>query len=217
MKPIRVLLAEDHALVRSGIRALLDATEGIEVVGEAEDGHQTLEAVERLEPDLVLLDITMPGLGGLDVAARLAKDFPGIRVLMLTMHTHEEYVRQALRAGAAGYLVKDASSPELELAVRAVARGDTYLSPEISRSVAQEYVEKGAAVTTALDRLSPRQREVLRLIAEGCSTKQIAVRLGRSVKTVETHRAQVMKRLDIHDVPGLVRYAIRAGLVPLEQ
>lgn len=216
MSAIRVLLAEDHALVRSGIRALLEGLTGIQVVAEAGDGREALKLAGTHHPDVVLLDITMPELNGLEVAARLAKEHPRTRTLIVSMHGEEEYVAQALRAGAAGYLLKDSSSAELELAVRAVARGDRYLSPAVSKPVIEGYVERPVEAGP-LDRLSPRQREVLQLVAEGCTTKQVAQKLGLSPKTVEAHRTALMKRLGLHDITGLVRYAVRTGIVPPER
>ena len=213
MKSIRVLLADDHALVRAGFRALLHSLGDVEIVAEAGDGDDALRLIEAHQPDVVLLDIAMPGLNGLEVAARVAQRFPNVRVMMLSMYANEEYVLQALRAGAAGYLLKDADSSELELAVRAVARGDTYLSPPVSKSVIEDYVRRVSSQPGSFDRLTPRQREVLQLIAKGHSTKEIAQMLNISVKTAETHRAQLMQQLDIHDIAGLVRYAIRVGLV----
>lgn len=215
MSPVRILLADDHALVRAGIRALLDAMPGVTVVGEVADGLEALAAIERLQPDLVLLDITMPGLNGLDATARVAREHPGVKVLILSMHSHEEYVMRALRAGASGYLLKDAATSELQLAIEAIARGDTYLSPTISRTLLAAHLPHAAgAETPAPHALTPRQREVLTLVAQGLSTKEIAFALKRSIKTVEAHRAEVMKRLDVHDVPGLVKYAMRAGFIP---
>jgi DNA-binding NarL/FixJ family response regulator len=213
MKPIRVLLADDHALVRAGFRALLQSLGDVEIVAEVGNGHDALRLIEAQQPDVVLLDIAMPGLNGLEVAARVAQEFPNVRVLMLSMYANEEYVLQALRAGAAGYLLKDAGTSELELAVKAVARGETYLSPPVSKPVIEDYVRRVGSQPSSLDRLTPRQREILQLIAKGHRTKEIAQVLNISVKTVETHRAQLMKELDIHDLAGLVRYAIRVGLV----
>jgi len=223
MKPIRVILADDHALVRAGFHALLASLEGVEVVAEAGDGRQALQMVEANRPDVVLMDISMPELNGLDAVEKITRDFPAVRVIILSMHANEEYVLHALQAGAAGYLLKDAGIGELELAVRAVARGETYLSPPVSRSVIDDYLrrlgspaEAGTQPPNLPDskgKLTPRQREVLQLIAEGRTTQEIAKRLHVGVKTVETHRAQLMERLDIHEVAGLVRYAIRIGLV----
>ncbi len=225
MKPTRVLLAEDHTLVRAGIRALLQNLAGIEVVAEASDGREALRLIKTYQPDVVLMDIAMAGLNGLEATARVTKEFPTVRVVILSMHSTEEYVAQALRAGAAGYLLKDAAAAELELAVTAVARGETYLSPAVSKHVIADYLRRvgdreasgGGGATPASELLTPRQREILQLIAEGRSTKEIAAILHLSVKTVETHRTQLMARLDIHDVAGLVRYAIRIGLVALDR
>jgi DNA-binding NarL/FixJ family response regulator len=217
MKPICVLLAEDHALVRAGFRALLENLPGIQVVAEAGDGREALRLIETHRPDVVLMDITMPGLNGLEAAARVASEFPYVHVIILSMHANEEYVLQALRAGAAGYLLKDADPAELEMAVTAVARGETYLSPPVSKRVIADYVRRVGDESSSLVRLTPRQREVLQLITEGHTTREIARILDISVKTVETHRTQLMERLDIHDIAGLVRYAIGVGLVSLEK
>lgn len=220
MPPIRVLLAEDHALVRAGFRALLENLPDITVVGEASDGEQTLRLVAELQPDVVLMDIAMAGVNGLEATGRIVQTWPDVRVVILSMHANEEYVWQALRAGARGYLLKDAGLSELELAVRAVAAGDTYLSPPISKQVIAGYIGRtgisAAARPDAADQqipLTPRQRQVLQLLAEGHNAKEIARRLNISEKTVETHRAQIMERLQIFDLAGLVRYALRVGLV----
>lgn len=216
MANLRVLLADDHALVRAGMRSLLRDIAGVEVVGEAADGAEALALAAREKPDAVLLDIAMKGMGGLEAAARFREQHPGVKVIILSMHASEEYVLQALRAGAAAYLIKDSATAELELALKSVMRGETYLSPAISRQVVEGYVQRMGA-GAPVDPLTPRQREVLKGIAEGRSTKRIAADLGLSVKTVETHRAQVMERLGIRDVAGLVRYAMRTGLVPPER
>ena len=213
MKPIRVLLADDHTLVLAGIRGLLMKLAGVEVVGEAADGHETLHLAESLRPDIVLLDIGMPGLNGLEVAQRLQKFDPAIRVVILSMHASEEYVLRALRAGAAGYLLKDSAVAELEVAVRSVARGETYLSPPVSKRVVDDYVSRTGAIADPLAALTARQREILQLVAEGHTSKDIAQRLGLSYRTIETHRNQLMKRLGVTDLTGLVRFAVRAGLV----
>lgn len=211
--PVRIVLADDHALVRAGLRKLLESLPDIEVVGEAEDGRAALALVASHKPDLVLMDIAMPGLNGIEAAARLSREHPQVRALILSMHQNEDYVRQALRAGAAGYLLKDAAPVELELAIKAVLRGETYLSPAVSRGVMSDYVQRLRGEDTPGEALTPRQRETLQLIAEGHTTKEIARRLNISVKTVETHRTQLMKQLDLHDVAGLVRYALRTGLI----
>jgi len=211
---IRILLADDHNLMRAGIRSLLEKISGVEVVGEASDGREALTLVKSLIPNIVLMDIAMAGLNGLEATLRVAREFPQVRVIILSMHANEEYVVQTLRAGAAGYLLKDAATAELELAIHAVARGDTYLSPAISRRVVEDYLGRTGNHRSLAEQLTPRQREILQLIAEGKSTKEIAFVLNLSIKTVETHRTQLMARLNIHDVPGLVRQAIRMGLVP---
>ena len=210
---IRILLADDHSLVRAGIRSLLVAMSEVEVVGEASSGEEALELAARHRPDVVLMDIAMKGMTGLDAAARMRERHPGVKVVILSMHSGEEYVLQALRAGAAGYLLKDAATGELELALRSVMRGESWFSPAVSRQVVEGYVQRVGGESAA-DVLTARQREVLALVAGGKSTKEIAFLLNLSVKTVETHRAQIMDRLGIRDVAGLVRYALRTGLVP---
>lgn len=212
----RVVLADDHALVRAGIRALLEKLPGIEVVGEADNGREALELVKSSAPNLLLLDISMTELGGLEALPRIIKDCPAVRVLILSGHANEEYVLRALRRGAAGYMLKEAAAEELELAIKAVSRGKTYLSPSVSRTVVENYLQRAAGEEGPIDELTPRQREVLQMIAEGKNTKEIAGILSVSVKTVEAHRLQLMARLNIHDVPGLVRYAVRSGLVSSE-
>ena len=213
MSPIRILIVEDHALVRAGMKALLQKIEGIEVVGDMGDGLEAVKSVQMDAPDLVLMDIAMPGLNGLDATARIVKDSPTTRVILLSMHANEEYFRQALQVGASGYLLKGAELAELELAIRTVSRGETYLTPTIAKYAVEAYRTKPEGLSGPLARLSSRQREILQLIAEGQTTKDIAQRLSVSVKTVETHRSQLMERLDIHDVPGLVRFAMRVGLI----
>jgi DNA-binding NarL/FixJ family response regulator len=213
---IRVLLADDHTLVRAGIRGLLEGLAEVDVVGEAGDGQEALRLAEELRPDVVLLDVGMPGLNGLEVAGRLAAFDSSIRVIILSMHTSEEYVLRALRAGCAGYLLKGSAVSELEIAVRAVARGESYLSPAVSKRVVDDYVSRTGGAADPLDALTPRQREILQLAAEGHSSKEIAQRLGLSFKTVEAHRAQLMQRLNLHDLASLVRFAVRTGLVTPE-
>lgn len=214
MKPIRVLIADDHALVRAGIRALVEKIEGIVVVGEAGKGSEAMKMIRELKPGLMLLDITMPDGSGFDVLDYITKRFPDIKVIVLTVHEAGEYAIRALREGAAGFLPKSAASTELEQAIQTVMKGEVYISPETSRKTLLEY-GKGTK-KDLLASLSPRQREVLRLIAEGRTTKQIAQVLDISVKTVETHRAQLMERLGIYDVAGLVRYAIVVGVIDVE-
>lgn len=212
MSTIRILVADDHSLVRAGIRSLIEHLDGVEVVAEAGDGHEALQLIERHRPTLALIDVAMPGLNGVEVTDRVTKSTPACRVIILSMHATQEYVRRALQVGAAGYLLKDAAVAELEVAIKAVARGDTYLSPAVSKGVIEEYVRPTAS-SSELDRLAPRHREILQLIAEGHTTKEIAEKLKIGVRTVETHRAELMDRLDIHEVAGLVRFAIRTGLV----
>lgn len=213
MNTIRILLADDHTLLRAGIRSLLEKMAGVTVVGEAADGREALNLVKEVQPSIVLMDIAMSGLNGLEATSRIVKEFPNSKVIILSMHANEEYVLQSLRAGAVGYLLKDAATAELELAIQSVARGDTYLSPAISRRVIDDYLGRTNGQKSPMEQLTPRQREVLQLIAEGKSTKEMAFLLNLSVKTVETHRVQLMDRLNIHDVPGLVRYAMRIGLI----
>jgi RNA polymerase sigma factor (sigma-70 family) len=215
MSPIRVLIADDHALVRAGIRALVERIDGVVVVGEAGKGSEALDLVRQLAPDLILLDITMPDGNGFEVLDQVTKLYPEIRVIVLTVHEAGEYALRAVREGAAGYLPKSAASIELEQAIQTVIRGERYISPETAQNTIFEVTNR-ATKRDLLATLSPRQREVLRLIAEGKTTKQIAQVLEISVKTVETHRAQLMERLGIHDVAGLVRYAIIVGLIEVE-
>ena len=213
MSGIRIVLADDHALVRAGLVKLLESMPEVEVVGEASDGLQLLALTAERHPHLVLVDIAMPGLNGLDAAARLQQSAPDTKVIILSMHQEDQYVRQALRNGARGYLLKDSAPLELQLAIDAVVRGDTYLSPAITRGVMSDYAQRLRNEEVQEAPLSPRQREVLQLIAEGLSTKEVAQRLDLSVKTVESHRTLLMKQLDIHEVTGLVRYALRKGII----
>jgi DNA-binding NarL/FixJ family response regulator len=213
---IRVLLADDHALVRAGIRSLLEKIPGIEVVGEASNGREALALVRSELPNLVLIDIAMPELNGLDTLAKIVKNFPGVKVVVLSAHANEEYVIRALRSGASGYMLKDAATAELQLAIGFVTQDKTYLSPSLSQTVIDSYLQRLDGELSPLEQPTARQREILQLIAEGKNTKEIASTLAISVKTVEAHRLQLMARLDIHDVPGLVRYAIRQGLVSSE-
>lgn len=217
LQQIRVLLADDHVLVRGGIRSLLEKFAQVQVVGEASNGREALEMVKTKLPNLVLMDIAMSDLSGLEALPRIVKDFPGVKVVILSAHANEEYVIRALRSGASGYMLKDAATTELELVVKAVVEGNTYLSPSISKTVIDSYLERVGGETGPLEHLTARQREILQLIAEGKNTKRIADLLQISVKTVEAHRLQLMARLNIHDVPGLVRYAVRTGLVSPER
>jgi DNA-binding NarL/FixJ family response regulator len=210
----RVILADDHALVRAGFRALLTEL-GIQVVAEASDGNELLRLVEQYKPDVVLMDVAMPALNGLDATARLAREFPVVRVIILSMHANAEYARRALRAGAVGYLLKNSNAAELDLAIKAAIQGNTFLSPAVAKFIAADYARPGggSSDSMALERLTPRQLEILQLITKGYTRKQIAEKLVISVKTFDTYRAQLMEHLDIHDHAGLVSYATRMGLI----
>lgn len=212
----RILLADDHALIRAGIRVLLESLPGIEVMGETGDGLDAIERVQRDPPDAILLDITLPGLNGLEVAARIARLDVPTRVLMLSMHASPEYAARALAAGASGYLNKDSAFDELAAALDAIFHGRRYLCRALDASVVKQLEEGASKGESGIERLTPRQRQILQLVAEGYASREIAERLSLSVKTVEAHRGQLMQRLGIFDVPGLVRFAIRHGLVPPE-
>ena len=212
MKPLRVLLADDHVLVRAGIRTLLDQLPGVTVVAEASDGREALRLAAAHHPDLAILDVAMPVLNGIETTTRLRRQFPALRVLVLSMHANEEYVHQAFRAGAAGYLLKKSAVAELAAALRAVAAGKTYVSPTLAQRVTVVAKPSDEPVKTPLERLTSRQREILQLIAESRTTKEIAAELGVSAKTVEFHRAELMKRLNLRDIPALVRFALQSGL-----
>ena len=214
---MRVLLADNHTLVRAGLRALLESIDGVSAIFEAGDGRRALELIAVERPDVALLDIAMPGLNGLEVTERVARESPRTRLVILSMHSTPSHVAQALRAGAVGYLLKDAAAEELGLALRAVAGGETYLSPAISRQVVDGFLGRTAGDVPADNLLTPRQREILQLVAESRSSKEVATLLHLSVKTVEAHRSQIMDRLGIHNLAGLVRYAIRVGLVSAER
>ncbi|MGE0826520.1 MAG: response regulator [Candidatus Binatia bacterium] len=220
MKTIRVLLADDHTLFRAGIRMLLDRMSGVEIAGEACNGREIFQILKSERVDVVLMDIAMPELNGLEATSRLAREYPWVKVIVLSMYATPDYVVQALRAGATGYLLKDAATAELEMAVRAVARGETHLAAAVSKTVVTDYLRRisgrGQGFTEEVSpakALTPRQREILQLIAEGKTTKEIAAALNLSENTIETHRRHLMERLNVHDVAGLVRYAIHLGLV----
>lgn len=212
MKSIRVLLVDDHELVRAGIRLLLDGHAPLEVVGEAKNGREAVEAVAKLRPDVILMDIMLPEMNGLEATAKIHDDCPNARVIILSVNDTKPYVLKALQAGAVGYLLKNVNRAELHRAIEAVVRGEVFLSSAISQHVVTGLLQKDEPEDPAA-RLTPRQREVLQLLAEGFKSKEIAKKLKISVKTVEMHRSQLMETLDIHDVPGLVRFAIRIGLI----
>jgi DNA-binding NarL/FixJ family response regulator len=209
-KKIRVLLADDHALVRQGFRLILSSQPDIEIVGEAGNGRETVELAEKLRPDVVVMDVAMPEMNGIEATRRLATLAPRTRVLALSMYKDSLYVREILRAGARGYLLKDAFDRDLVAAVRAVAAGEGYLSPAVSEAVLSDYRRH---VSDPWDLLSSREREVLQLIAEGKTNKEIAAALNLSVYTVDAHRGRIMEKLNVHSVSELVRFAVRAGLV----
>jgi len=218
MSLIRVLLADDHALVLAGIRALVEELGGVQIVAEANNGRDAVALVKQLKPDLVIMDISMKDLNGIEATAQIKAEMPATRVLILSMHTTEDFVRRAIKAGASGYLVKDSAPLDLKLAIAAVLRDEIYLSPRVSRHVVSGFLD-GTSLRneSSIDALTARQREILQLIAEGKSTKEIAYKLNVSIKTVETHRAALMQRLDIHDVAGLVLYAVRHGLISVDR
>jgi DNA-binding NarL/FixJ family response regulator len=211
------VLADDHPLVRAGIRAELEKLPSAKVVAEAGDGREALKQVKAHQPDIVIIDISMPGLNGLEALSRIAAEFPEVRVVILSMHDSEEYVWRALKAGAAGYLLKRAATTELPTAMEQVMAGKVYLSRDIAARFARRFPSSGhLAKRSPLEALTGRQREILQLIGEGRNTKEIAVILKVSPKTIEYHRMQLMNRLDVHDIPNLVRLALKTGLVAQE-
>ena len=216
MTSIKLVLADDHAVVRAGIKAMLEGLGGIDIVGQGTNGREACALVEQHQPQLLLMDISMPEMNGLEATARIVKDFPNVRVIILSMHTSEEYVWKALQAGATGYLLKDAEPAELDLAIKTVLSGQTYLTASVSKQVVEAYMQRMGGESTVADVLTPRQREVLQLIAEGKALKEIAQILHVSIKTVESHRTLLMDRLNIHDTAGLVRYAMRRGMISSE-
>jgi DNA-binding NarL/FixJ family response regulator len=207
---IKVLVADDHAVVRAGVRALFAADPELQVVGEAADGAAALEMIRKKAPDVLLADLTMPGVGGLEAIAKLRKESPGVKVLVLSMHGSAELVRSALAAGANGYVVKGSGLEELTAAVHAVSRGERYLDASARQAVAAGPVE------SPIERLTAREREVLTLVAKGATNRDIAGQLGLSPKTVDTHRQSAMRKLDLHDAQAVTRFAVRHGLVPAE-
>ena len=218
MKKIRVLIAEDHTIVRQGLCALLRSEPDVEVAGEASDGLEAVEMAAKLNPDVILMDIGMRNLNGLDATRKIKKVLPRMKVLVLTMYDNEEYIFQILKAGATGYLIKDSAMTDLISAIRAIHRGDSYLSPSISRKVIDDYIrraEGGEKRSPDDDLISSREREILQLIAEGHSIPEVASLLCISKKTVEAHKNHIMEKLNIHDKVGLIKYAIRTGLTNL--
>jgi two-component system, NarL family, response regulator NreC len=216
IKKITVLLADDHRILREGIKSLLEKEQDIEVVAEASEGGEAVARAQQLSPDLVLMDITMPGMNGLEATRQIKALKPGVKVLILTMHESNQYISQFLRSGASGYVLKDTAAQELVGAIRAVNQGDAFLYPSIARRLLEEYLQKvqNGEERETYDGLTEREREVLRMIAEGKSNKEIADDLSLSVRTVQAHRANLMGKLHMHDRTELVRYAIRKGLIP---
>lgn len=207
---IRILLADDHALVRQGFRMILSAQPDMEIIGEAGNGREAVELAEKLQPDVIIMDVTMPELNGIEATRRIAISVPRARVLALSMHKDSVYVREILRSGARGYLLKDSDDSDLISAVRSVAKGEGYLSPSVSDAVLTDYRRH---VTDPIDLLTTREREVLQMIAEGKTNKEIATTLHLSVYTVEAHRGRVMEKLNLHSTGELVRFALRSGLI----
>jgi DNA-binding NarL/FixJ family response regulator len=212
----RILIADDHAILRQGVQALLEHEDDMEVVGEAADGRTAVRLCEQLHPDIVLMDISMPDLNGIEATRQIVAAHPTTRVVVLSMHQDKRFVAQVLQAKAVGYLLKDCVSDELVRAMRVVASGQTYLSPAIAGTVVEDYLQGGSDDAPSAAPLTPREREVLQLIAEGSSTKQTALELGISAKTIETHRQRIMKKLDIFSIAELTKYAIREGLTTPE-
>ncbi len=216
MSKTKVLLVDDHTIVRQGIKALLDTQEGIEVVGEAEDGREAIEKVKQMAPNVIVIDITMPNLNGIEATRQIKKINPEIKVLVLTVHDNEEYIHRILQAGASGYLLKESAVSDLVSAINAVEKDDIFLSPSISKVVVKDYirhVETESGDFDSLNILTNREREVLQLIAEGHTNKEIARILKLSIKTIDVHRSHIMDKLNIHDITGLVKYSIRKGLI----
>ena len=214
---IRILLADDHKITREGLRSLLEKEPDMEVVAEAEDGRTTVSLVRELQPDVVIMDVSMPDLNGMEAARQIGSEFGGVKIIALSMHSDSLFVTEMLKSGASGYLLKDCAFEELARAIRAVVADQTYLSPSISGVVINGYLHRLSRVDiSGPQALTDREREVLQLVAEGKSTKEIALALHISVKTVETHRRQIMDKLDIHTVAELTKYAIRKGLTSLE-
>jgi DNA-binding NarL/FixJ family response regulator len=214
---IRVLLVDDHQLMREGLRKILESASGIEVVGEADDGHSALAAVAKFRPQVVVMDVGMSGMNGIDATQSLRKDHPEVRVVALSTHADKRYVRNMVRAGAAAYVLKESASEDLLRAVRAAAQGEHYLSPQITGCLLESWtVPQASESSTAYELLGPREREVLRLLSEGKSSKEIATKLALSIKTVETHRRNITQKVGLRSVAELTKYAVREGLTTLE-
>jgi len=212
---IRVLIADDHSIVREGVRMILESQDDIEVVGEAGNGREALEKARELRPDVVVMDISMPDMNGIEATTKIRAEMPATQVLGLTMHEEEGYVFQLLRAGAAGYVLKRAATEDLVTAVRAARHGEAFLYPSVAKLVVKDFLDRASTTEKAdtLDGLTPREQEVLTLIAEGATNMEISKQLFISIKTVQTHRAHIMEKLNLHDRSELVRYAIRKGLI----
>jgi two-component system response regulator NreC len=210
---IRVLICDDHTLFVEGMKAMLRNEPTLEIVGEARDGRQAVELAKDLRPDLILMDVTMPDMNGFDATRHVHEFDPSVKVLILTMHDDEELVARCLEAGAAGYIMKDAPASQLLYAIETVQKGERYLSPAVLKKVVDGYVRSTSRPQTTYDRLSPREREVLKLLAEGLSVKEIAARLNLSVKTVDAHKSNLMRKIDVHDRTELVKYAIQKKLI----
>lgn len=214
---IKVVLVDDHALIREGLQSLLEKQPDVQVVGEAEDGRRALELVAELSPDIVIMDVTMPRLNGIEATRQITAEFPSVRVIALSIHSKRRFVADMLSAGAAGYILKECLFDELVQAIHAVAAGGRYLSPRITDVILDDYVKRlSGGVESPLASLTGREREVLQLVAEGKSTKQIAIDLHVSTKTIEANRRQIMEKLDMHSVAELTKYAIREGITALE-
>lgn len=215
MTPIRVLLADDHTLIRAGLRMVVVSQPDFTVVGEASDGREAVALAEQLKPDVVVMDIGMPSLNGIEACRQIHDSLLGTQVIMLSMHSDEGYVLRALKAGAKGYMLKDSAEADLASAIRAVTAGKSFFSPAVSKILLEDYMRKlkRTGAEDSFDLLSPREREVLQLVAEGKSSKEVANLLSLSVYTVETHRAKVMQKLNLHNIPELILYAVRKGVI----
>lgn len=214
--PIRIVVADDHTLLRNGIRAIIEDQPDIQVVGEAEDGREALRLARQLRPNVILMDIAMPLLNGLEATRQIKREHPEINVLVLTMYDHEEYFWQVIEAGASGYLVKRAAASELVSAIRAVSQGEAVLSPSVTRMLLEDYLHRESSRTqTEPEPLSPREREILQLIAEGRTSREIAEILSLSIKTVKSHRSSLMQKLDLHDRGDLIKYAIQKKIIEI--